>query len=229
MPASKHWWRLPAGLVALSAVPVVAGLVRLVRLAVGETVTVDNARFFASPLPVVVHVISAAVFCVLGAFQFVPRLREGRGQWHRGAGRWLVSFGLAAALSGLWMTMAYDLPVGSDKNVVIFHRVVGLLQIVRLFVGAGMTVSLCLAVAAIRARAFARHGAWMTRAYALGLGAGTQALINLSWMLIVGNPQGMVRVLLMTAGWLVNLAVAEGVIHRRAIGAKAVDLAHVTG
>ena len=97
----EPWWRVPAGLIVLSAVPVGAGLVRLVRLAVGETVTVDNARFVASPLPVVVHVISATLFCVLGVFQFVPMLRRGRGPWHHMAGRWLVPFGLAAALSGL--------------------------------------------------------------------------------------------------------------------------------
>lgn len=213
-----RWWRVPAGLIVLSAVPVGAGLVRVFRLAVGETVTIDNARFFASPLPVVVHVISATVFCVLGAFQFVPTLRQGRRPRHRMAGRCLVPFGLAAAISGLWMTMVYDLPVGSDKNVLLFHRAFGLLQIVRLFVGTGMVVSLCLGVAAIRARAFARHGAWMTRAYALGMGAGTQAFINVPWMLVVGKPEGIVRVLLMVSGWLVNLAVAEWVIQTRLIG-----------
>jgi len=205
-------WTTPAALIVLSAVPVGAGLTRLARLAIGETVTIDNARFFASPLPIVVHVISATVFCVLGAFQFVPERRERRGPWHRKAGRWLVPFGLASALSGLWMTVRYDLPLGSDKNVLLYQHVFGLLQLVRLFVGSGMLVSLGLGVAAIRARAFASHAAWMTRAYALGAGAGTQAFMNLPWLLLVGKPEGIVRVLLMMSGWFINLAVAEWVI-----------------
>ena len=46
-----------AGLIALSIVPVLAGSMRLVQLASGAAVTVDNARFVAAPWPVVLHVI----------------------------------------------------------------------------------------------------------------------------------------------------------------------------
>ena len=171
---------MPVGLVVLSAIPVGAGLVRLARLAIGEAITVENARFFASPLPVIVHVISASLFYVLGAFQFVPALRLGGRRWHRIAGRLLVPFGVAAALSGLWMTLFYELPVGSDQNVTLFQRGIGLLQLVRLFVGTGMVVSLCLGVAAIRTHSLERHRAWMMRAYAVGMRAGTQAFISIA-------------------------------------------------
>ena len=58
----------------------------------------------------------------------------------------------------------------------------------------------------------------VVRAYALGAGAGTQAFINLPWMLLVGEPQGIVRVLLMTAGWGINLAIAEWLIRSRPKG-----------
>ena len=210
----KNRWQVPVALVVLSSIPVGAGLVRLARLAIGEAITVENARFFASPLPVIVHVISVSIFCVLGAFQFVPALRGRRG-WHRVAGRLLVPFGVAAALSGLWMTLFYDLPVGSDHNVLLFQRAFGLLQLVRVFLGTGMVVSLCLGVAAIYRRAFERHRAWMMRAYAIGMGAGTQALLNLPWLLFVGKPEGPVRVLLMTAGWAINLAFVEWFIRTR--------------
>lgn len=216
----KKQWRVPVGLSVLTAIPVVAGLVRLSRLAVGEAVTVENARFFASPLPVVTHVVSASLFCVLGAFQFVPTLRQGGRQWHRIAGRLLVPCGVAAALSGLWMTLFYDLPLGSDQTVALFHWVFGLLQLVRLFVGTGMVVALALGLAAIRTRSFVRHRAWMLRAYALGMGAGTQAFINLPWLLLVGNPEGIVRVLLMTSGWAINLTVAEWLIRTRPSGMR---------
>ena len=46
-----------ATMVSLSVVPVLAGGARLVQLASGAAVTVDNARFVAAPWPVVLHVI----------------------------------------------------------------------------------------------------------------------------------------------------------------------------
>ena len=76
-------WQIPAALIALTAVPFAAGVARLVSLAVGAEVTPENARFFAVPLPVVVHILSATLFCILGAFQFAPGFRRSRPDWHR--------------------------------------------------------------------------------------------------------------------------------------------------
>ena len=55
----------------------------------------------------------------------------------------------------------------------------------------------------------------MVRAYALGQGAGTQALITIPWLLTVGEPGGMTRDILMTAGRVTNIVVAEWIICRR--------------
>jgi len=52
----------------------------------------------------------------------------------------------------------------------------------------------------------------MMRGYAIGMGAGTQALVHLPWLLIVGTPTELARALLMGAGWVINLAVAEWII-----------------
>jgi predicted membrane protein DUF2306 len=68
-------------------------------------------------------------------------------------------------------------------------------------------------VDAIRRRAFASHGAWMTRAYAIGMGAGTQVLTHLPWFLCVdGKPGELPRAVMMGAGWVINVAVAEWII-----------------
>jgi hypothetical protein len=75
-----------------------------------------------------------------------------------------------------------------------------------------------LAVLAIRRRDFTSHGAWMTRAYAIALGAGTQVLTMLPWVVIfgpIGAADELPRTVLMTAGWVINLGVAEYVIRRR--------------
>ena len=68
---------------------------------------------------------------------------------------------------------------------------------------------------AIRRRDFASHGAWMTRAYAIGMGAGTQVLTHLPWFVLVGTPGESARTFLMGAGWVINVVVAEWIIRSR--------------
>ncbi len=64
-------WRVPAALILLSIIPLTFGVFRLHELASGAEITPANARFFAAPLPVVLHIVGAAVYALLGAFQFV--------------------------------------------------------------------------------------------------------------------------------------------------------------
>jgi uncharacterized membrane protein len=204
----RNPWLVPAALIFLSLIPVIAGSVRLTELTGGADITPRNARFFASPIPVAVHIATVTVYSVLGAFQFVPSLRRGkRGRlnWHRIAGRILVPAGLLVALSGLWMALFYALPP-SDGIILL---------ILRLVFGTAMLASIVLAVLAIRRRDFVRHGAWMTRAYAIALGAGTQAIILIIPELLSSPPDVTSRAVLMGTAWLINLAVAEYVIHRR--------------
>jgi uncharacterized membrane protein len=198
-------WLIPAMLILLSVVPAVFGTARLVELAGGAEITPMNARFFANPLPVALHILTVVPYSIVGAFQFAPRFRRRRRGWHRAAGRVLVAFGLTAALSGLWMTLAYPWPEGDGE----------VLYVTRLVFGSAMVVSILLAVRAIRRGDFVSHGAWMTRGYAIGLGAGTQVLTHLPWFILVGKPGEAMRAFLMGAGWVVNVLVAEWVIQRR--------------
>jgi hypothetical protein len=78
-----------------------------------------------------------------------------------------------------------------------------------------MLVSIVLGVLAIRRKDFVRHSAWMTRAYAIAVAAGTQALVIGPWILLAGPPSELIRALLMGLAWVINLTVAEFVIHRR--------------
>ena len=91
--AGSAKWLVPA-LLVLSAIPLAAGAIRLTELAGGAEITPANARFFASPLPVVLHIVSAGVYVILGAFQFAPGFRRRHRGWHRAAGRLLVPCGL---------------------------------------------------------------------------------------------------------------------------------------
>ncbi|MEU7904474.1 DUF2306 domain-containing protein [Actinoplanes sp. NPDC049118] len=198
-----------AGLLLLSAVPVVAGASRVAGLAAGAQSTPDTARFVEAPAPVVAHIIGATLFCVLGAFQFHRGFRRRRPGWHRITGRVLVPCGLAAALSGIWMTLFYPLPEHDGARF-------GILGIERLVLGAVMAAAIVISLRAILRRDIVRHRAWMIRGYAIGLGAGTQVLTLMPWMLTVGEPGAFGRSMLMGAGWLINIVVAEWIIRRPA-------------
>ncbi len=55
---APHQWLVPAGLIVLSLIPLLAGAFRLTELMGGAEITAKNARFFESPIPVVVHIVS---------------------------------------------------------------------------------------------------------------------------------------------------------------------------
>ena len=197
-------WRVPAALLALSSIPLVAGSLRLLEVAGGPQVLPTNPRIDASPTALVLHVVAAAVYVVVGAFQFPARLRRGHRDWHRRAGRVLVAAGLVVAGSGLWMTVSHpDAPGGH------------LLWTVRLVVGAATGTSIVLGLAAIRRRDVAAHRAWMIRAYALAVGAGTQVLTEGVGDAAFGTGD-LSKALSMTSAWVVNAAVAEWVVRRPA-------------
>jgi uncharacterized membrane protein len=198
----SNWW-VPAALVALGTVPVVAGSLRLVELSGGAEAMPPDARYTASPLPVVVHIVCAAVFAILGAFQFSSSIRRRRPGWHRRAGRVLVVAGLGVALSALWLNQFY--PRAEATREVLYP--------LRLAFGWAMVVTVVLGFAAIRRRDVARHRAWMVRSYAIGLVAGTQVFTLGLGGLVLGTGE-LTTALLMGAAWAINLAVAEWNIRR---------------
>jgi hypothetical protein len=203
-------WLVPAALILLSLVPVIAGALRLTELSQGQ-ISPDSARFFDSPIPVLIHIPAVTVYLVLGALQFMPSLRRGkpgRLSWHKVAGRILVPTGLLAALSGLWMAVFYDLPPLDGP----------LLLILRLVFGSAMVAFIILGFIAVKRRNYVRHSQWMSRAYAIGIAQGTIVVVTIPWILLIGPVDELTRTLLIGASWVISLAVAEYFIYRRAQG-----------
>jgi hypothetical protein len=195
----KSGWLAIAGLLLLSALPVLGGVVRL-----SEGISdAANTSSLASPLPMIAHIVAMSVFCLLGAFQFSPALRARR-RWHRTAGRVLVPAGFIGALSSIWLAVFFGGP--ADEFA---------LAMVRLGFAVPMTVYLVLGSIAIKRRDFAAHGAWMTRAYALAVSGGSQALLVALWTLSVGEVDAASETLLVAAGFVINSVVAELLILRR--------------
>ena len=194
----RSGWLAITGLLVLSALPVIGGALRL-------TETGENGMLDYSPVPRIAHVVGMSVFCLVGAFQFSPALRMRR-TWHRMAGGVLIPAGFLAALSGIWFGASFSGPA---------HEFA--MAMVRLVFAVAMTGFLVLGVIAIRRRNFAAHGAWLTRAYAIAVTGGTQALVFILWSIIMGEEVDTFgEPFLVAAGFVINSVVAELIIVRRA-------------
>lgn len=162
-----------------------------------------EAQFQSSPA-LMTHLVSGTAYAVLGAFQFSASFRRQHRAWHRRAGRLLIILGLTAAVSAVWLTLFYD---GKKDTGALINSL-------RLAFATAMAVGLVVAFRAIRRRDLVRHRAWMVRAYAIGLGAGTQ-IFTLGFGETVFGTGSVARALLTGAGWVINLAVAEWAIRHR--------------
>ncbi len=207
--AAKSDWPIIAGLILLSVIPALAGSLRLAQLGGGAEITPDNARFFAAPMPIVLHIISSIIFSFIGAFQFNTKFRRSAPNWHRSAGKVLIVCGLISAFSGLWMAQFYPRGMVSPASFDGPY-----LYYIRLLVGSAMVTFICLGLVAARRYNFSNHRAWMMRSYALGLGAGTQVFTHLPWFLFPNIQGEMSRTLFMGAGWAINLALVEWILWR---------------
>ena len=205
---SRSGWLAITGLLLLSALPVLGGAVHLGDLSASP----EGTGPLTSSVPMVGHIVAMSVYCLLGAFQFSPALRTRRG-WHRAAGRALVPAGFIAALSGVWLAVFFGGPPEEFP-----------LAMVRLVFAVAMAVFLARAVSSIKRRDFAVHGAWMTRAYAIAVSGGSQALVFALWTLTIGEVDAFGEAWLVATGFVINSAVAELLVRRRE-GGRRISLA----
>ena len=183
-------------------IPVMNAAVSLVQLPLGA-LPQDSLRLAAVPVAFFLHSLAGVLFGVLGPLQFVLALRSRFAALHRLAGRVFVLSGMGLGLSGL----ALLLRVESPSTV--------LLDAARGVFGVALMVVLVLGVASARAHDMLRHRAWMIRAYAIGMGSGTVALVMFPIYLITGAPiTGLVSDIVFVGMWLGSIAVAEWVIRK---------------
>ena len=195
----KSGWLAITGLLLLGALPVIGGVFRLGEVSSGSAINLP----WTSTVAIVAHIVAMSVFCLLGAFQFSPALRGRRG-WHRTAGRILIPAGFIAALASMWLAVFFNGPAEEFA-----------LAMVRLVFAVPMIIFLVMAVIAITRRDFTAHGAWMTRAFAIAVTGGTQALVIILWSIPFGEVDTSGETWLVGAGFVINSVVAELLILRR--------------
>ena len=194
---------LPVGLLLLTAIPIVMSGFRLFQIPAG-TLPADAAYFKSVPFPHFIHALTGMTFGLLGPLQF-GRVLAGRFGWlHRVAGRVFVLAGAGLSVSSL--RLLWEFPGHSTW----------LLDAARLVTGLALGAALFVAMAAIRRQDFARHKAWMIRAYAIGMGAATIALIMFPIYIATGAPlTGLGADLAFVGSWVINIAIGEWVIRRK--------------
>ncbi|MEM9357199.1 MAG: DUF2306 domain-containing protein [Pseudomonadota bacterium] len=203
---SRREWILLAFILIYSFIPTFGGLFRVAELLGGQAILPANARALAYPLPIVVHVLSSFLFCILGALQFLPSVRRYHLDLHRIMGRVLVVASFVSAATGLWMTHVFVFPEDLQGALLYWVRIVLSLAMCGLIVRA---------VISIRSRKVPAHGSAMVRAYAIAQGASTQAFLGIGWIVAVGTePQGPLRDVIMVAAWGINLVAAEYLISK---------------
>jgi uncharacterized membrane protein len=209
MSTRERSWPVPVAMVALSAIPLTAGTLRLIQLAGGPAVIPADHRFGGFPVPLVLHILAATTFALAGVLQFVPRFRRRHPVWHRRAGRVLVVAGMLVAISALWLTLFYEAQPGTGA----------VLYVLRLGFASAMAACLVLGIAAVRRGDIATHRAWMVRGYAIGLAAGTQVFTEGIGGAVFGT--GVLSGdLAKGAGWMINLAIAEWAIRRPTLSTR---------
>lgn len=201
----KSNWRVPLLLLMLGSLNVLFGALQLDTIRQGPPSVPEEfttMQYFATPIPIVLHIVAGIAFNLLGPFQFAPSLRQRWPGWHRWTGRLLIIAGVLVGLTGLWMNQ-------------FFPAYGGLLKYTGVIVNSiGLVASLGIALQVILAGDVRRHRAWMMRAIAFGLGPATQRLFILPYFFIYGMPNDLVIGLVIWFGFLVNLSVVEWVLLR---------------
>jgi len=171
-----------------------------------------DVRTDAAWVLLVVHVVCASVAMILGALQLVPRVRADRRR-HRVIGRTFLGFGTVAFV-GTAVPLAITTP---DGNLTRYGVLVPALL---------WPVLAVLGWRAIRRGDVVRHREWMVRLYAVTFFAITTRLLVPLLLLVQvpvmqsrydGDPQAAVSATIpygQWLGWIVNLLVAQYVIHR---------------
>jgi uncharacterized membrane protein len=184
----------------LTAIPVLNSLVLVFQIPSG-TYPEDSAHLAVAPISLFAHVLAGVAFGITGPVQFVRALRQRFGALHRVLGRIFMLSGATIGLSGLSILVQ----VTSQRTPLV--------DIARGLFGLALLIALALAMAAIRDRDFLRHRAWVIRAYAVGMGLGTVALVFFPIYIVTGKPPiGLASDILFVASWVLNIAFAEVVI-----------------
>src|SRR5918993_2179106 len=160
-----------------------------------------NPGFLDFPTVVALHVVLGGVYLALAPFQFVRRIRSRHLNYHRWAGRMLVSVGVVVGVTALFMGLVIPFSGWPERVVVGLFGSLFLFALVKGFVH-------------VRTGRVALHREWMIRAFAIGLAIATQRVIFFpALMITMSDPAdgrfGTLLIAALAAAFVVHASVAE--------------------
>ena len=201
--SSRLALRGPLGIALLGAVPALPGAFVLAGILQGSNTSgflhdMVQPHYFVSPEPIVVHIASGILFCILAPFQFSTRLRMRYRKLHRNAGRVAMVAGFLFALTAV-VLMGWP-PMSPELWMHYTAMNVG---------GIGAGLSICLSFWAIRRGDVTAHRQWMRRAIAFGLLGASRILFDLILIPVFGYETPMSEGISVWCAIALNLFVAE--------------------
>lgn len=195
-------WLAYIALFLICVVPAAAGVYRGTTLLLEWSWYPAFLRDRVDNLPLMIHVVSAAVFYILAAVQVLPRIRKRYPRWHRLAGRVAVIAGIAGAVSATWLTLIHP----DARGPVLYYG--------RIVFGPLWLGFLVMGYLAIKRRDFSGHRDWMIRAFAVAMPAGTLIFMILPFILVMGEISEVLDESIQSCAWVLHLAIAEYLIRR---------------
>jgi uncharacterized membrane protein len=195
-------WKTPLILALLVAIPVALSVERLMWFANGAdpmAEAMDTPHFANVPIPIIAHVASSSMFCLIAIVRLPPELRLASRRLHKTLGYIAAISGVLAALSAMVMVFIY--PTGPFATTA--------LNIVRFGFAALMGLCILNEVRTARARRITSHRAWMIRAFAVAVAASTQAVFMGLRFATIGDPSPELATALLKLGFGLNAVFAE--------------------
>lgn len=193
---------LALSLIVFSIIPIGFAITRVIQVPLG-VLPEDASKYLAVPWSLFLHSLGGAAFGLIGPIQFAGVLKRRFGTLHKVLGRIFVIAGVFLALSSVRLLVEFP---GTSTPV---------LDIARGLASVWVLIALWIAVSAVRGGRIAKHRAWMIRAYAVGMGASTVAILLFPIFLMTGEEiNGLASDLVFVASWVINIVIAEAVIAR---------------
>ena len=213
--AIKYDWPLVSTLFVLFAIPGIPAIFIVLGVLLGPVdssffMSFVNARYFESPLAILVHGTSGIGFFLTVPLQFSPAFRQKHPQWHRVSGRIALLSAYILAASGVWM---HHMLTPEETGM----RYIGLI-----IVSLGMVVAFTLAFYHVLKRQITAHRRWMYRAVAISLAVVTPLLIEVLAALTLGQVETFRPLLVQLfhdydrlIGLAINLLIAEWLLRTK--------------
>jgi len=216
LPATlKHDWPLVSTLFVLLAIPGIPAIFIILGVLMGPMdssllVSLVNARYFESPLAVLVHGSSGIGFFLTVPLQFSPAFRQKHPRWHRVSGRIALLSAYLMAASGVWL------------HHVLTPEELGMRYMGLVIVSLCMVLAFTLAFYHVLKRQITAHRRWMYRAVAVSLAVVTPLFIEILAALTLGQAETFRPLLAQLlhdydrlTGLAINLLIAEWLIRTK--------------